>query len=399
MKHEARSSPRLRRATSPLWIGLLSFCGLALVAPEGAAQPPSVTVYHSTDPAGVDPRPAATPGCDVGAGASGLVNGDFETGSLSPWFQDRVVSGGEDWNVTAADPHSGAFSATNTGNKEIRQDLAVPIPVDSIQELSLWMRHPDGGAGSASFVGFFYSDGSGGVVVNTVGTDWNFFDFTGNLTAGKTLVAFSLFGNSSGDPEFARTDIDDVTLSTGAACVIQGGPNEQLELWIDGGPSFGEEGETLCKMGVGGGSGDQLCGADILFQLSGVGSFTHFIPDTAMDTLVCSPCSFDEELELYLVPGGSQQLRLNIRRGATSPLPGPRHFGTLVVDSTGLVPPAETTVTAFGETAGAALQLRPHASAIDPELVATSDPIPEPGWLLQLSSGLLGLAALRRLRS
>ena len=43
------------------------------------------------------------------AGATNiLVNPGFETGALGPWFQDRVVTlGGEDWNVTSADAHSG----------------------------------------------------------------------------------------------------------------------------------------------------------------------------------------------------------------------------------------------------------------------------------------------------
>jgi len=403
MNFQIRTAAASRPARTALRLALLVGVAAGWVPAVAFAQLPPVTVYHSIDPVGADPRGAAPPGCTPGTEGSGLSNAGFESGALSPWFQDSVVSGGEDWNVWSEDAHSGAFSATNTGNKEIRQNLVDPVPTDSITEMSFWLRHPDPGGGQAAFVTLFYEEGSTGFIVNTSGTDWQFFDVTESLQPGQMLVAFSVYGNSVGDPEFTRTELDDVTLSPGgstpASCVIHGTANEALELWIDGGPNAGGAGETLCKMGAGGGSGDQLCGADILFQLTGVGELTRFDPDAALDTLVCSPCSWDDELGLYLLPPNTQQLRVNFRRGALPPALGPRRLGTLVVDSTGLVAPTETTVTAFGEAAGAALQLRGLASAAEPELVATSNPIPEPGWLLQLATGVMGLAALRRLRS
>ena len=67
--------------------------------------------------------------------AAPFTNGGFESGALPPWFQDRVFSSGEDWNVTNSDAHTGTFSATNTGNKEIRQNFDA-IPTDDIVELS-----------------------------------------------------------------------------------------------------------------------------------------------------------------------------------------------------------------------------------------------------------------------
>ena len=73
--------------------------------------------------------------------SANFVNGGFETGNLTPWFQDRVQGGaGEDWNVTNVDAHSGSFSATNTGNKEIRQNLAAVL-TDDILEISFWAKH------------------------------------------------------------------------------------------------------------------------------------------------------------------------------------------------------------------------------------------------------------------
>ena len=49
-----------------------------------------------------------------------LVNPGFETGALSPWAQARSFTGPEDWNVTSADTHTGEFSATDIGNKELK---------------------------------------------------------------------------------------------------------------------------------------------------------------------------------------------------------------------------------------------------------------------------------------
>jgi hypothetical protein len=182
----------------------------------------------------------------------------------------------------------------------------------------------------------------------------------------------------------------------GVQCVIHGTANEDLELWIDGGPSASGD-EEVCMLGEGGGSGDELCGADILFQLSGVGEFSRFVPDAGMSTLVYKPdCVFDEEDEC-LLPPGTTQLRLNFLSGLVTPGIGPRRIGSLFVNSTGLNESTPTSVTAFGEAAGANLQARPIASPADPEVVAVSS-VPEPGAMLQLASGLLGLGFLYRLR-
>jgi hypothetical protein len=140
------------------------------------------------------------------ASAQALVNPGFETGVLTPWFQDRVFSSGEDWNVTTNSPHSGQYAATNTGNKEIRQNFA-PVPTNTIQEISFWARHETLSV-SDLFVDLFYSDNTdSGFLVFTQSTIYEQFNVTSYLAPNKQLSGFSIFGNSGG-----RTFFDDVTI-------------------------------------------------------------------------------------------------------------------------------------------------------------------------------------------
>jgi hypothetical protein len=137
-----------------------------------------------------------------------LVNPGFETGSLSPWFQDRNFGGSVNWMVTNSDSHSGTFSATNNGNLELRQNFA-GVPAALITDVSFWARHPDPTVGPLAF-DFFYSDGTDDeFLVNTSGSGWNFFDVTSNLDTTKTLTGFSVFGNSDG-----VTFVDDLNILT-----------------------------------------------------------------------------------------------------------------------------------------------------------------------------------------
>lgn len=141
-----------------------------------------------------------------------IVNGGFESGALSPWFQANDFGGSENWNVTSADAHTGSFSATDIGNKEIRQNFA-PVAVSSITQASFWLKHPSG-SNLPAFVTLFYSDSTTtGFTVNTAGVGWEQFDVLGNLAAGKMLSGFSVFGYSGG-AEPNRTYLDDVVFST-----------------------------------------------------------------------------------------------------------------------------------------------------------------------------------------
>lgn len=144
-----------------------------------------------------------------------LTNPGFETGVLAPWFQDRNFSPTEpeDWNVTGADAHSGAFSATVVGDKEIRQNFAA-VPTDNIIEISFWLKQPELPVVDFSSVSVFYEDGSSdsdalfGGVRDPQG--WAFVEATSLVAPGKNLIAFSVFGISG---EF-RTFLDDVKVET-----------------------------------------------------------------------------------------------------------------------------------------------------------------------------------------
>jgi hypothetical protein len=175
-------------------------------------------------------------------------------------------------------------------------------------------------------------------------------------------------------------------------------PECAFNLWIDGGPTPSKSGEVVCKMDpppdkpdeLRGGSGDELCGADVLIELtSGPGSFTHFNKDSErdIDTLVHYPdcVTFDSETgscSLPASPDPTVSLRMNFRRGDSDPLPVPRRLGTLMVGGADFSGTTELTVS-YVEAAGANLQLRS---------------VPEPGQISMLVSGLLGLCFLYRLR-
>lgn len=151
----------------------------------------------------------------VGAGpamaASAISNGGFETGTLSPWYQARDFGGTGNWAVTNTRSHSGAYSAFDDGNKEIRQDFAA-IAVSDITELSFWLLHEQSAPAAYAL---FYSDGTifqSAVLTTTL--NWERSDVTSKLTAGKFLTGFSVFGYSGG-----VTYLDDVTITTSAAPV------------------------------------------------------------------------------------------------------------------------------------------------------------------------------------
>ena len=68
--------------------------------------------------------------------------------------------------------------------------------------------------------------------------------------------------------------------------MIQGGPGEEVNVWITAGLTPSDIGgeETVCMKGEDGGSGHELCGADIVLGILGHGSITNF--HGSIDTLV-----------------------------------------------------------------------------------------------------------------
>jgi hypothetical protein len=139
-----------------------------------------------------------------------LENAGFETGSLDPWYQLNDFGGPENWNVTDADAHTGSFSATDVGNKLIVQDFPA-TPTSDILEASFWIRQPEI---AISAVYFAYSDGSFEENLIFLATaDWEFYDMTGSLDAGKNLTTFGLYGYIGDGKDEDRTNVDDWTVS------------------------------------------------------------------------------------------------------------------------------------------------------------------------------------------
>jgi hypothetical protein len=137
-----------------------------------------------------------------------IVNGGFETGSLSPWFNGRNFCGGTCslWAVTTTNPHTGLFSAMDVGNIELRQNFT-PTAGSSITDVSFWIFS---GAGFNAF-DLFYTDGTDKeFVVSPTPNVWTFEDVTSSVDKTKTLMGFSVFGTSPGFTTF----IDDASVTS-----------------------------------------------------------------------------------------------------------------------------------------------------------------------------------------
>lgn len=187
-------------------------------------------------------------------------------------------------------------------------------------------------------------------------------------------------------------------------CVLGGDSYEELSLWIAGKGSDSTDPTKTCILDEADADGGEICGAKLRFQLSGIGRFRKFIPDSDdMDTLVLGePCLPEEGLGcIFETDPPVTSLEMDFVRGGMPLSAAPRRLGSLIVDSTGLVKGTNSTlINVFGSAADAQLHLvkfgtlPPHIIVVDSDLI----PMPEPGQLLQLVSGLFGLAGLQRLR-
>lgn len=141
-------------------------------------------------------------------GANILLNPGFESGALPPWANDNDFCGGCTWDVTSADSQEGTNSAEVAGNRLIFQSFT-PISVALISEVSFWARHPDDGNGAAMAILFRYDDLSEDEqMVVTTGDQWQFFDVTSMLTAGKNLAGFGVYGNGGALARFDNVLVD-----------------------------------------------------------------------------------------------------------------------------------------------------------------------------------------------
>lgn len=148
--------------------------------------------------------------CASAFAANVLVNSGFETGTLAPWFGDVGAP-----SVSNADPHTGSFSAAALGGDSIRQNFA-PVPTSDITEVSVWIKRPPF---QFSQYSFYYSDNTSSThLIQGNSSVYDQFNLTSNLTPGKSLNGFSIFGTSPG-PAFMDDFIIDVIPEPSGALV------------------------------------------------------------------------------------------------------------------------------------------------------------------------------------
>jgi hypothetical protein len=159
----------------------------------------------------------AAPSASLFAQSANLFeNAGLESGVLAPWFQDETFQGTENWHVTAADSHSGSYSATAVGDRSIRQAFT-PVPSGNIRELSFWLREPSVGNGvyGGLAIKFFLPSGHVDYRTQALSPGWEFFNLTNQIPKNQTITGISVFGYSGGNGGEARIYLDDLVLRTG----------------------------------------------------------------------------------------------------------------------------------------------------------------------------------------
>ncbi len=87
-----------------------------------------------------------------------IVNSDFDTGSLGPWYNDRIFGSNRSWRLGSLDPHSGGFYAFSLGEIEMRQNFTATIGSE-ITTFSFFVGQQFANLGNPKFE-IFYSDGT-----------------------------------------------------------------------------------------------------------------------------------------------------------------------------------------------------------------------------------------------
>ncbi|WP_343622657.1 PEP-CTERM sorting domain-containing protein [Roseateles puraquae] len=138
------------------------------------------------------------------AQAATLDNPGFESG-LTGWSITGTVT------AESTDVRSGTLAALLADDSSsLSLTLSSAIDAASIASFGFWARSD---AGLLSLVVLNYSDGSSSgtdVSIFDLGnSSWTYYDLSSALSAGKSLVGFTLYGSSA-----AASVIDDVTLTT-----------------------------------------------------------------------------------------------------------------------------------------------------------------------------------------
>jgi len=374
MMFEARRSSTRGHRTAALALTplLLALALLAGAKPAEAQQQwPDVNVYHSPNGTGDDPRSeTCPPGClcdGGGPGATVTINFD----DLDPYTvvtnQYPEATFTPDGTVLWAYPDAGDHGSSEPNwirpmldCEECSEDVTVDFssPVENLSFVAVPTNNDYGGATVDVY--------QGEALIATENVD---VDSDGGMTV--DLTAYSNVTKIHIRNVFNRLAYDNFTFDTGGGeldCVIDGGANEKIHLWIDGGSGSGDG--DICKLPPDGDTGDYLCGADIRIEITrGTGKLTDFRP--MIDTLVHHPvCQGPtDEGGFCPLPPDTKRIRMNFRRGESAIIDS-HPVAEVLVDSRDSTVGAPTTLVVSGVAAASAnLQVRPIAAG-GPEVIA-----------------------------
>jgi hypothetical protein len=192
---------------------------------------------------------------------------------------------------------------------------------------------------------------------------------TRSLHLGLVLALVLAAGAASGDP-LVYYSPGDSGFKPAQAMRIPKGKSVPLYLWID--PGSQAPSGTVCNNAT----GDASCAYDLRIQATGTSTLSSFVPTGGACDVGCKLTS--------------SMLRVN-RILTSAPLVGKQRLGVLTVNTASSLGSGQVEVTGV-HSVGAARQLQP----ISNNTIATV-PVPEPGMLVLLFSGLAGLAVLHRL--